>query len=96
MRIGSIISGIGRGFQKREGGFVCFLKERFCSPDEYQRTKSLLADHQIEYTTRSNPVTNPGRYHGVPSINASAAYEYHVYVAGKDYDRAMRILQGEN
>ena len=35
----------------------------------------------------------PGRYHGVPSINASAAYEYHVYVAGKDYDRAMRILK---
>ena len=33
--------------------------------NEYQRTKSLLADHQIEYTTRSNPVTNPGRYHGV-------------------------------
>ena len=64
--------------------------------NEYQRTKSLLADHQIEYTTRSKPVTNPGRYHGVPSINASAAYEYHVYVAGKDYDRAMRILQGEN
>ena len=22
--------------------------------------------------------------------------EYHVYVAGKDYDRAMRILQGKN
>ena len=64
--------------------------------NEYQRTKGLLADHQIEYTTRSNPITNPGRYHGVPSISASAAYEYHVYVAGKDYDRAMRILQGEN
>ena len=62
--------------------------------NEYQRTKGLLADHQIEYTTRSNPITNPGRYHGVPSISASAAYEYHVYVAGKDYDRAMRILQG--
>lgn len=64
--------------------------------NEFQRAKALLVDHQIEYTTRSNPVTNQGRYHGVPSINASAAYEYHVYVAGKDYDKAIWILRGGN
>ena len=35
---------------------------------EYNRAKAALADHGIEYTSKSNPMTNPGRYHGTPLL----------------------------
>ena len=47
----------------------------------------------IEYISKSNPMTNPGRSHGTPFIDASAAYEYHLFVAAKDKERAEQALK---
>ena len=60
---------------------MIFRKEVYFTRDmeKYNRAKAALADHGIEYTSKSNPMTNPGRYHGTPFINASAAYEYHLF-----------------
>ena len=52
---------------------MIFRKEVYFTRDmeKYNRAKAALADHGIEYTSKSNPMTNPGRYHGTPFINAS-------------------------
>ena len=73
---------------------MIFRKEVYLTRDmdEYNRAKDVLADQGIEYTSKSNPMTNPGRYHGTPFIEASAAYEYHLFVARKDEKRAERAL----
>ena len=57
--------------------------------EDYNRAKAALMDHGIEYTTKSNPMTNPGRYHGTPFIDVSAAYEYHLFVASKDEENGL-------
>lgn len=40
-----------------------------------------------------NLYANPGRHHGVPFINSSAAFQYRVFVKRKDYDLARRLLE---
>ena len=55
--------------------------------------KNRLDDAHIRSTWKSNPMTNPGRQHGVPFIDASAAYEYHLYVASKEKERAEYVLR---
>ena len=74
---------------------MIFKKEVYFTRDmgEYNRAKAALVDHGIEYTSKSNPMTNPGRYHGTPFINASAAYEYHLFVARKDEEKAKQALR---
>ena len=74
---------------------MIFRKEVYLTRDmdEYNRAKDVLADQGIEYTSKSNPMTNPGRYHGTPFINASAAYEYHLFVARKDEEKAKQVLR---
>lgn len=61
--------------------------------EDYNCAKAALVDHGIEYTSKSNPMTNPGRYHGTPFINASAAYEYHLFVARKEEEKAEQVLR---
>ena len=74
---------------------MIFRKEVYLTRDmnEYNRAKDVLADNGIEYTSGSNPMTNPGRYHGTPFLDASEAYEYHLFVARKDVNRAEQALQ---
>lgn len=74
---------------------MIFRKEVYLTRDmnEFERAKNILADQQIEYSWKSNPITNPGRSHGVPFIDASAAYEYHLYVPAKDRERAEWALK---
>ncbi len=80
---------------QEKGNEMIFRKEVYLTRDinEYNRAKDVLADKGIEYTSKSNPMTNPGRFHGTPFINASAAYEYHLFVAAKDKERAEQALQ---
>ena len=34
--------------------------------EDYNRAKAALMDDGIEYTSKSNSMTNPGRFHGTP------------------------------
>ena len=74
---------------------MIFRKEVYFTRDmgDYNRAKAALVDHGIEYTSKSNPMTNPGRSHGMPFIDASAAYEYHLFVARKDEEKAKQALR---
>ncbi|HJA12978.1 MAG TPA: hypothetical protein H9799_08555 [Candidatus Mediterraneibacter merdipullorum] len=74
---------------------MIFRKEIYFTRDmdEFYRAKNALDDAHIRYTWKSNPMTNPGRQHGVPFIDASAAYEYHLYVASKEKEHAEYVLR---
>ena len=74
---------------------MIFKKEVYLTRDmnEYNRAKDVLVNKGIEYISKSNPMTNPGRSHGTPFIDASAAYEYHLFVAAKDKERAEQALK---
>ena len=74
---------------------MMFRKEVYLTRDlnEFERAQNVLADQQIDCTWKSNPITNPGRSHGVPFIDASAAYEYHLYAPAKDREKAERALR---
>ena len=60
--------------------------------DELSKVTSSLMEDSIEYTTRTNSITNPGRYHGIPGIRSEYAYEYRVYVHKKDFERAKHVI----
>ncbi|HIX64172.1 MAG TPA: hypothetical protein H9852_07060 [Candidatus Mediterraneibacter colneyensis] len=74
---------------------MIFRKEVYVTRDmdAYNRARNVLEDNGIRYTSKSGPVTNPGRHHGVPFINADAAYEYHLYVPAKEAERAVHVLR---
>lgn len=65
----------------------------FRSHTTYVAVEENARGEQIDCTWKSNPITNPGRSHGVPFIDASAAYEYHLYAPAKDRERAERALR---
>lgn len=46
----------------------------------------------IEYVTRGDSVTNPGRGRGTPGVREDYRRRYRVYVRKKDSDRATHIL----
>lgn len=52
------------------------------------RVKSELAKNGIDYITKTNSMTNPGRNHAAPFIKAECAYEYRIFVKRKDYEKA--------
>ena len=55
--------------------------------------RNRLQDNGIENIVRTNNcITNTGRSHGAPNINAEFAYEYRVYVHRKDYKKAIRLI----
>ena len=60
--------------------------------NELNRATGCLINNNIEYVTRTNSMTNPGRSHGIPNIRADAAYETRIYVHKNDYDKAMRAI----
>lgn len=59
---------------------------------ECNRIRNLLEAHDVMAYVITNTPTNPGRYHGAPFIDSSAAYQYHIYVKAKDVDMAKRVL----
>ena len=56
-----------------------------------QQRLNQLDDAGIRYTVRTPSVFTAGRSHGVPGIDPSAAVDYRVYVAPKDYAESRRI-----
>lgn len=60
--------------------------------DQVNHIKDILAENDVKYYVTTNSITNPGRHHGVPFINSSAAFQYRVFVKRKDYDLARRLL----
>lgn len=76
---------------------MLFKKEVRITRDlkECVRVREYLLQNGIRTYVISNPfnVTNPGRNHGVPFIDASAAYEYHIRVERKDAAEAKRLLE---
>ena len=52
-----------------------------------------MEESGIEFTTRVNSITNPGRSHGFPNLKADNAYEYRVYVHRKNFSRAACALR---
>lgn len=60
--------------------------------DEYNKIRALLSEHDIETFCKTNTITNPGRHHGIPFIDMSAAYEYHIFVNRKDGKQALEVL----
>lgn len=73
-----------------------FKKEIFITRDmaKCSFVKSELAKNGIEYTVKTNSMTNPGRNHGTFFIKAECAYEYRVFVKSKDYEKAKICLKG--
>ena len=74
---------------------MLFKREILITRDlnECNRIRDILSNHSIETTVSTGSKTNPGRYHGIPFIDASTAYEHRVYVKRKEYDRAKEILR---
>lgn len=60
--------------------------------DELQQTRDILENHGIPYHVLTNTMTNPGRYHGVPNVNADSAYEYRVLVPKRYYPVAKQFF----
>lgn len=73
---------------------MLFKKEIRVTRDfnELNRIRESLAKNGIATSVITNTPTNPGRYHGMPFIKSSAAYQYHIYVAKKDVEKAKQIL----
>ena len=61
--------------------------------NEINRITGCLVSSNIEYTTRTNSMTNPGRSHGIPNIRSDAAYETRIYVHNNDYDKAIHAIR---
>lgn len=57
------------------------------------RVLGVLTEKNIEYTVKTNTITNPGRMHGTPFIDSNSAYEYRVYVRKADCDMALRFIE---
>jgi len=60
---------------------------------EMNRITGYLVSNNIEYSTRTNSMTNPGRGHGIPNIRADAAHETRIYVHKNDYDKARHAIR---
>ncbi len=60
--------------------------------EELNKIRDTLSQNGIETSVVTNAPTNPGRHHGVPCLDASAAYQYQIYVANKDEKKALEIL----
>ena len=60
--------------------------------DQYWKVKNMLTANNIECFTVTNTPTNPGRHHGMPFIDTSSAYQYHIFVKRKDFETAKKIL----
>lgn len=61
--------------------------------DQVNHIKDILAENGVKYCVTTNNITNPGRHHGVPFINSSAAFQYRVFVKRKDYEYAKKIIR---
>lgn len=61
--------------------------------NECNGVRNILSNKGIRTFVITNTPTYPGRYHGVPFINPTAAYQYHIYVGKKDEEEALRILK---
>ena len=48
--------------------------------DQVNHIKDILAENGVKYYVTTNSITNPGRHHGVPFINSSAAFQYRVFI----------------
>lgn len=59
---------------------------------DLNRVLECLSTNSIQYMTKTNTITNPGRSHGVPFIGADYTYEYRVYVHKNDYDKAKQAV----
>ncbi len=59
---------------------------------EYIKIRKILAESSIKTYVITNSLTNQKRYHGVPFINSSAMYQYHIYVSRKNLNLAEQIL----
>lgn len=57
---------------------------------EEARVGQILDQAGIAHSTRCTGW--PGRSHGTPGIKVEAAYEYHIYVAKRDYERAKGLV----
>ena len=57
------------------------------------RVLGVLTEKNIEYTVKTNTITNSGRMHGTPFIDSNSAYEYRVYVRKADCDMARRFIE---
>lgn len=57
------------------------------------RVLGALTENNIEYTVKTNSMTNPGRTHGTPFIRSDSAYEYRVYVKKADRETARRLIE---
>ena len=60
---------------------------------EMNRVTGCLTSSSIRYITRTNSMTNPGRSHGIPNIQAGAAYETRIYVHKNDYEKAIHVIR---
>lgn len=74
---------------------MLFKREVLISRDlnQVNRIRDLLSQHKIDTTVSTNSLGSLGRYHGIPNISASDAYEYRVYVKRKDYEIAKAVLK---
>ena len=54
--------------------------------------RDILSEHGIDYITRTNSTSDPGRHHAVPNVNVDYAYEYRIYVHKNDYEAAKNWL----
>ena len=57
------------------------------------RVLGVLTEKNIEYTVKTNTMTNPERMHCTPFIDSNSAYEYRVYVRKADCDIARRFIE---
>ncbi len=60
--------------------------------DKCYKIRALLSEYNIKSVVITNTITNPGRHHGIPFIDMSAAYEYHIFVNKKEGKRALELL----
>ena len=69
-------------------------RELYLTRNQSDLTRVLgrLTANNVQYVTKTNTITNTGRSHGVPFINADYAYEYRVYVYKADYVKAKHII----
>ncbi|MGF6376687.1 hypothetical protein M2140_001764 [Clostridiales Family XIII bacterium PM5-7] len=60
---------------------------------ECNEIRNLLSKNGIKTSVTTNTITNPGRHHGVPFIDSSAAYQCCIFVDKRDEEKALSIVQ---
>ena len=79
-----------------KGGMFILSRKEICVTRNFEylnRVRGILTENNIEYTVKTNTITNPGRMYGVPFIDSNSAYEYRVYVRKADCDMARRFIE---